>query len=99
MFILPISGNKTQIDTMKSRLRILSVVLYVIHQFQEFFMILLIFAVAIIIQKYSDYSYLSLALLLGYGVLRPLIFVENIIKGVLQVEQRISDLDNRFKNK
>ncbi len=97
MFTPPASGNKTKVDTLKSRLGILSKVLYIIHQFQEFFMILLTFAIAIIIQRYSDYSSLSLVLLLGYGSLLPLIFIADTIKGVLQVEQCISDLDNRFK--
>jgi len=97
LFTLPRAHGETAIDTMKKRGGVKKRFLSVAHQFQEFFMILLTFFIAVILEESAVSAPITLWLVRIYGVLLPLIFIENTLKGALQIEQRISDLSERFK--
>jgi len=97
LFTLPIATEKTIVEGLKERKGILVWFLQTLHQFQEFFMILLVVFFALILQKYAEVSNLVVYALMGLGILLPLIFIENTVKGFFQIEKRIADLDKRFK--
>jgi phosphatidylglycerophosphate synthase len=97
LFKLPPSGEKTPVEKIKQESNILKIILNVVHQFQEFFMILLTYLIVLLIEQYTDLENILVLLTAIYGILLPLVFIENTIKGFLQVEQRVSNLNNRFK--
>lgn len=67
------------------------------HQFQDFFITILFFAVVLLLEQYMAtnvflFPYTSL-LLFAYAIYLPLIVLENIIKGVQTIEARMKEID------
>lgn len=95
LFTLPEPGEKTTVEELKSRRPFLITVLKIIHQFQEFFMIILLFFLA----SFLDLGVIGEVrwyLFIFLGIFLPLVVVENTIKGYFSVEQRIADINDRF---
>lgn len=96
-FPLPKANKQTVVDAAKQKYGPLYKVFYVVHQLQDFFIIILLCFIALLLSEFIyDTSILSY-FIIAYGLLLPLIFIENTIKGFLQIEQRISNLHERFK--
>lgn len=95
LFNLPEIPTDKGLDDFKQQHGILSSIMRFIHHFQDFMMILLLFFVGIIVQLATD-TFILQYILIGYGILLPLIFVENTVKGYFSVESRIHDLRDRF---
>lgn len=100
LFSLPQPTIETAIEKIKKRHTVLKTMLGVVHQFQEFFMILMVFFVGLIVERmfFPDHFFHPLTswLIVAFGILLPLIFIENCIKGFFDVEQKIADLKSRF---
>lgn len=94
-FPLPEHREETHVETLKKNFKGITWLLKLIHQFQEFFMILLVFFIGALIQTIYMHPILPY-ILIGYGILLPLIFIENTIKGFWAVEHRVRTFRDRF---
>lgn len=68
------------------------------HQFHDFFLTLVLFTIALLIEQYAVrngflFPYTSL-LLFGYAIYLPLIVLENIYKGVTTIEARMEEISS-----
>jgi hypothetical protein len=105
LFTLPQINAETTVEMTKRKYSTLRMIFSVIHQFQEFFMIIVSFALSLVIETilFRDAIFypLTTRLLLLYGIFLPIIFIENSIKGYFSIEKRIAQLNERFalKNK
>ena len=69
------------------------------HQFQDFFITILLFALVLVGEQYFAaaafiFPYTSY-LLIGYALYLPLLFLENIWKGIRTIESRMQELANK----
>ncbi|PIP86429.1 hypothetical protein COV42_02950 [Candidatus Campbellbacteria bacterium CG11_big_fil_rev_8_21_14_0_20_44_21] len=94
LFILP-ETSTTPVEEAKKKHSFISLILRVVHQFQEFFMILLVFLIGIIAEIMTEMIVLEY-LFVAFGILLPLIFLENSVKGYLSIEYRIRNQKDRF---
>ena len=94
LFALP-ESRKTSVEEAKESHSFLSYLLWIVHQFQEFFMIIFVFLVIIVLEMLLDKALLEYTLIF-FGILLPLVFIENSIKGYLSIEHRIKAQKERF---
>ncbi len=96
--VLAQPANSSTMASLRQEYSPLYALLCIAHQFQDFFLTILLFALALGTEQYIAsnaflFPYLSL-LLFCYAVYLPLIVVENIIKGVLTIESRMKELSS-----
>ena len=94
--IFPFHENTPTISDLRTNHSFLYPLLRFCHQFQDFFITLVLFLVASIAEQYTAkngflFPYTSL-LLFGYAIYLPLVVFENIIKGVRTIEYRMKEL-------
>ena len=82
---------------LRSRYQFIYSILFVLHQFQDFFITLVVFAIAYMSEYYFSPAYFlypySSWLLIFYTILLWLIVFENIAKGVMGIKSRMSELE------
>ncbi|TSC72227.1 MAG: hypothetical protein G01um101470_396 [Parcubacteria group bacterium Gr01-1014_70] len=96
--ILPLSETSPTITDMRAKHSFLYALLRTCHQFQDFFITLVLFALTFGIERFFiPYTFLSpysSMLLFAYAVYLPLIVLENIVKGVLTIEARMKEISS-----
>ncbi len=96
---LPEKNVSDPVGNIKKRHGILRRILQTIHQLQDFFIIVFLFFIAFGLElAFPAFrpSLLSGLLLVAFGILLPLIVIENSIKGFFSIEYRVRDLKERF---
>ena len=86
-------GVIQKISSLKSALMLL-------NRFQDFLLIVLLFFIAFALEAASPTfqpHLLSGLLLIGFGVLLPLIALENFVKGFYQIEPRVKELEESIR--
>lgn len=96
IFSLP--ASPPSVADFRKEYSLLHTLLRFLHQFQDFFIIIILFAFALGMEHYITlntflFPYVSL-LLFWYAIYLPLIVIENIIKGILTIESRIKELSS-----
>ncbi|OGZ56526.1 MAG: hypothetical protein A3H64_00920 [Candidatus Ryanbacteria bacterium RIFCSPLOWO2_02_FULL_45_11c] len=94
--VLPLPESSPTILNLRTSHSFLYPLLRFMHQFQDFFLTIVLFAIVFGAEQYFVkhvflFPYTSL-LLFGYAAYLPLIALENICKGVLTIEARIKEL-------
>jgi len=93
----PAGTDLTSVATIRKEYSLAYPMVKVFHQFQDFFITLLVFAIVLIVERlWSPYYFLypySSYLLAIYAVYLWLIVFENIAKGLLTIEARMKELD------
>jgi phosphatidylglycerophosphate synthase len=95
--LLPLPPAGPTITGMRAEYSLLYPTIRFIHQFQDFFITIVLFMLAFIMEHYFAkssflYPYSSL-LLFGYAAYLPLVVLENVIKGIRTIESKIRELD------
>lgn len=94
--ILPLSSAPETTGDMRARYSALYPVAKFIHQFQDFFVTLAVFALALIGERVlTPYGFLypwTSYLIMGYALYLALIVIENIVKGMRTIESRMREL-------
>lgn len=99
---LPSSEKAEPIAEIKKRHGFIRRMSWVVHQLQDFFVIVFLFFLAFILEWASPLfwpSLLSGLLLVILGIILPLIVLENSVKGFFAIEYRIRDVKKRLKDK
>lgn len=96
--ILSLPASSPSVADFRKEYSLLHTLLRFLHQFQDFFIIIILFAFALGIEHYIAlnaflFPYVPL-LLFGYAIYLPLVVIENIIKGVLTIESRIKEFSS-----
>ncbi|TSC79433.1 MAG: CDP-alcohol phosphatidyltransferase [Parcubacteria group bacterium Gr01-1014_29] len=99
IFALPASSPS--ISDLRTHYSFFYMLLRFAHQFQDFFIVVVLFILALGMEQYIApnaflFPYTSL-LLFGYAIYLPLLVIENIIKGILTIESRMSELSNTIQ--
>lgn len=100
LFLLPTSSPS--ISDLRTQYSIPYILIRFAHQFQDFFITLFLFALVLGVERYAApnaflFPYTTL-LLFAYAIyLLPVLVFENILKGVLTIESRMSELSNTIQ--
>ncbi len=94
--ILRLPETSSGIPELRARHALLHAALKPFHQFQDFFLTIMLFAAAVTLERMLApsaflFPYATLALF-AYAVYLPLIVLENILKGVITVENKMREL-------
>lgn len=94
--ILPLPESSSTVMNLREHHSLLYPSLRFMHQFQDFFLTLVLFVAVFGVEQYFVkhiflFPYTSL-LLFGYAVYLPLIALENMGKGILTIEARLNEL-------
>src|SRR3989344_4104783 len=96
---LPMKGEKDPISSIKNKHGLIRRLFFIIHNIQDFFIIVLLFFLAFLgefaLSMFRP-SLLSGLLLVGLGFFLPLIVLENSIKGFFSIEHRVRDLKEKL---
>jgi len=96
---LPMKGEKDPISSIKNKHGLIRRLFFIIHNIQDFFIIVLLFFLAFISELILPIfrpSLLSGLLLMVLGFLLPLIVLENSIKGFFSIEHKVRDLKEKL---
>ncbi|OGZ43159.1 MAG: hypothetical protein A3J55_02020 [Candidatus Ryanbacteria bacterium RIFCSPHIGHO2_02_FULL_45_17b] len=93
--IFPLPPFSPTISSIRANHSFLYPILRFLHQFQDFFLTIVFFAITLLMEQYAVkngflFPYTSL-LLFGYAVYLPCIVLENIAKGVRTIEARMKE--------
>lgn len=99
--ILPLPASSPGISDLRTQYSFFYILLRFAHQFQDFFITLVLFALVLGVERHAApnaflFPYTTL-LLFAYAIYLPLLVLENIIKGILTVESRMSELSNTLQ--
>lgn len=94
--ILPLPASTPSISGLRTQYSFFYILLRFAHQFQDFFITLVLFALIVGVERYAApnaflFPYTTL-LLFAYAIYLPLLVLENIIKGILTIESRMGEL-------
>lgn len=94
--IFPFSVETQTTASLRSGFSLSYQLLRIIHQFQDLLLVILLFALAFIVEYFwmpdGFLMPLSSGLLLGYAAFFTLLAAENILKGILTIEGKIQEL-------
>ena len=95
--IFPLLESSPTVSSLRTSHSFLYPLLRFIHQFQDFFLTIVLFAISSLIEQYVVrngflFPYSSL-LLFVYAVYLPMLVLENIFKGVITIESRMQELE------